>query len=268
MNWFVYKLSHLSTPGMPANPEYGKDYFGSTRFEFTTPGDMLYLVNLNLDPDDASQHYQRYVFLPLLRRPLTISTVARCSYEGAFGTVSDALEEDVYIRLGSYRYTLLGQKKLLFLVHATNEPAVATSMDSVNLTNSRLPGWPKPVMGKWELRDVYLVDATPLPAAGSPCFGHRLFYLDKHAWVLPLIEDYDDKGRLWKTSMATFSEIVGNAGDGDYMAFRSLLILNLKESHATVSMTKAPIEIDNEVPSQYRDAASAAVPSAVHAVNR
>jgi uncharacterized protein DUF1329 len=265
LDYLYYRLSHLSTPGVPPNPWYGKDYLSSSRVTFTTPGDNLYLVSLNLQPDDATLPYERYAFIPSLRRPLRISSTAPCSYETGVDTLRD--ETFSYFRLGTYKFTLLGEKKLLFLVHAGNEPS-AYGVNSINLKDSSLPGWPKPAMGKWELRDVYVVDATPLPVDGPGCLEHRISYVDKDAWIMPLWEDYDDQGRLWEAVITPFTERADNARDGDYMVEHGLLIVNLKENHVTPGTNKAPPELDDEVPAQYRDAALEATPSAVHAINR
>ena len=61
-----------------------------------------------------------------------------------------------------------------------------------------LPGWPKPASGKWELRDTYIVDVTPLPAAGDYCYSHKIGYVDKQTYALTWMEMYDQTSKLWK----------------------------------------------------------------------
>jgi hypothetical protein len=55
------------------------------------------------------------------------------------------------------------------------------------------------VVGKWEVRDVYVVDVFPLPAMGHYCYGHRVLFIDRQTWNIvasDLYDPQDNSGRL------------------------------------------------------------------------
>ena len=55
--------------------------------------------------------------------------------------------------------------------------------DCVTVAGS-VPGWPKPEVGPWELIDVYVLDATPLPVMGHYRYAHKVLYIAcTNAWV-------------------------------------------------------------------------------------
>jgi hypothetical protein len=41
-------------------------------------------------------------------------------------------------------------------------------------------GWPTPALGKWQLRDVYVISVSKVPSkAAGYCYGKRVMYVDK-----------------------------------------------------------------------------------------
>ena len=64
---------------------------------------------------------------------------------------------------------LLGEKKVLQMFNGNN--AHYYGEEYINKTG--YPGLPKPEFGKWELRDMYILDIAPLPKTGSYCYSHK-----------------------------------------------------------------------------------------------
>lgn len=257
----IFKLSHLSTAGMPVNPPYGTGYEYSIRIVMTAPEQAKYLSEIILWPDDPSLTEELFLFLPALRRPIRLSAAARCA--PLLG--SDYANDDTGVIGTNFTYKILGEKKILVLWHPNSDPAILYNIESFHVKSS-LPGWPKPVLGQWELRDVYVLDVIPLPVMGRYCYGHRVGYIDKETWRLIPGESYDANGKLWKVFVATDLEIPDNQRDGSYVVGDSQTVLNLRETHASSTFLDSPVKIDNEVPAEYRDASVAAFPTSLHGI--
>jgi len=259
----VYRLSHLSVAGMPINPAYGTGYEYGLRIFLTALEQARYLTQITLWPDDPGLPQEIYVFLPEFRRPLRLSSAARCA--PILG--GDFVNDDTGLIVTNFSYKILGEKKILVLLHPTSDPAVLYNADSTHMKSS-LPGWPMPALGQWELRDVYVLDFMPLPVMGRYCYGHRVAYIDKETWAAIQGDIYDADGKLWKISVGAGMVIPDNARDGEYLVGQSGALLNLRETHATGSIINTPVKVDNEVPEDYRDAPVAAFPNSLHSIMR
>src|SRR5439155_19927111 len=63
----------------------------------------------------------------------------------------------------------------------------------------------------WELRQLYVIEATEKPRSVTQTFGSeglaipkRVLYIDSEGWFITASDQYDTKGQLWKT-IATFN---------------------------------------------------------------
>jgi hypothetical protein len=260
-----YRLSHLSTPGLPINPDYGKGYLNSQRVDVTAPEDVKYVVQLTLLPDDPTKLSEKYFYIPQLRRSYRSSTAGRCSYQNGN---SDSTTREYSFDVANGGATLLGEAKILAFEHASGDPAVLYSPDGIQVKSS-VPGWPKPALGRWELRNVYVIDSVPLlenPA--RKCFSHTVLYIDKDNWLLVGFEDYDADGNLWKEYINMFMEITDPPQGGNFMILHHQTILNLKENHATVvAVTSAP-KLNDDVAAEDRNAAESALPGSIMSINK
>ncbi len=263
-NFEFYRLSHISTSGVPINPDYGKGYLNSQRSDVTAPEDIKYFVQLILQPDDPMALSEQYFYIPQLRRPYRYSTGGRCSYQGGV----DNSTRDFSFDAANYKVTLLGDAKTLALEHSTGDPVVLYGLNGFHV-KSYLPGWPNPTLGRWELRNVYVTDLAPLPTnLARKCYSHSVFYVDKDNWAPVLVEDYDADGKLWKETIFASMEIADKAQGGDYMIGHHSVTLNLKENHASVVTIASPPKLDDGVPAEYRNAADSALPSSIMSINK
>jgi hypothetical protein len=122
-----------------------------------------------------------------------------------------------------------------------------------------VPGWPKPELGRWELREVYVIDVTPLPAMSGYCYSHKIFYIDKEGWFPEELEMYDAEGKLWKTTISAITFAGVNVEGNPVPIANHAAILDLQKTHATFNLL-GDISIDNEVSPAFQDAAIAAFP--------
>jgi hypothetical protein len=147
---------------------------------------------------------------------------------------------------------LVAEKKILALVDMASP-------------KSRFPqdffmplGWPTPAWGKWQLRDVYVISISKLPAyASGYCYGKRVLYVDKQ-FSAPLWEElYDAKMAPWKF-LGLFLRTCNVPGIGPVNSCSSELeaYWDIQRDHATFFNDPAeghPLYTNEEAPKDYYD---------------
>jgi hypothetical protein len=250
----TWRLNHLSDEGKPLSV-YSPGYLEADRFTVLEPQQQKYTTQLSLQPDDPAKVQEMTIFDPSMRRPLRLSTSSRC----AAMTTSDFVQDDngsgFFFQAVNFTAKFLGLKRILAMVHVT----AAGLTPGGYLLKGSVPGWPKPEAGKWELRDVYVIDVTPLPAAGDYCYLHKVGYVDKETYALTWIEMYGRDSTLWK--VWPIYQTPRRIGTGEEVVIpeaNSSTMLNFKNAHASAAPQGGPIHIDNEAPADLQNAAVAA----------
>lgn len=259
-----YRLTHLSTPGMPTALSYGKGYLTSFRYFISEPEQTKYTTEVGLQPDDPSKVQESYVFLPSLRRSLRLSSAARCAPTLGSDWVEDDSSDGFFFQLSNFSARLLGEKKILIDIM---DPVLGHKTDSYMLTGTA-PGWPKAGTAKWELRDQYVLDVTPLPKLGNYCYAHKVFYIDKETWIRTRYEIYDSQGKLWK--LDHLHPTPQRLSTGEVILMPSVNAEHLHEfqnSHITTSFA-GPVTIDKEVEPELQDAQVWAFPGSLSRIMR
>jgi hypothetical protein len=201
------RLAYLSEAQYPQTITEGAPYY-FVRFEQQlAPEQGKYETVLDLFPTDPSQLDELYAYVPTLRRSLRLSQAARCA--PLFG--SDYLNDD---EAGGppglpqlFRIDYLGEKKILALEHAVldsfDSPGTPTQLDPHYYYEGSegITPFPRPSMGKWELRDAYVISLKRLPQfAHGYCYGERVMYVDKENYFgAGELDLYDPSGHLFKT---------------------------------------------------------------------
>jgi hypothetical protein len=250
----TWRLNHISDESKPLSM-YAPGYLEGDRFEILEPQQMKYTTQLSLQPDDPAQVQEMYVFAPSMRRPLRMSTSARCAAMTGSDFVQDDNGSGFFFQAVDFDAKFLGLKRLLSLVHLT--PA-GLGPDGYMVKGS-VPGWPKPEAGKWELRDVYIVDVRPLPAAGDYCYSHKIGYVDKETYALTWIEMYGRDSMLEK--VWPIYQTPRRIGTGEEVVIpeaSSSTLLNFKNGHATAAIQDSPVRIDADAPADVQNASVAA----------
>jgi hypothetical protein len=91
-----------------------------------------------------------------------------------------------------YDYKFLGHRQMLACVHARNSPAQPCPTD----------GGATACPDDWEMRNLYVVEVTPRPE-WKPLLpdSKTIDYLDSEMWFNPYLDNYDQKGELWRTQV-------------------------------------------------------------------
>ncbi|HJU11060.1 MAG TPA: DUF1329 domain-containing protein [Candidatus Binataceae bacterium] len=241
------QLDYLSEPDLPHTISDAVPYYYARFEEQLAPEQGKYSAILDLTPSDPTRLDEVYEYVPTLRRSLRLSQAARCA--PVFG--SDYLIDD---ENGGppglpqlFQITYLGDKKILALEHATPEsfdsPATPTQLDA----RYYYPGsvgvvpFPRPAMGKWEIRDTYVLSLKRLPQfAKGYCYSERVIYVDKENYFgAGELDLYQTPGKLFKTQLAFLYPVPLPASDGDVVELLAGpytgLLVNFRNKHVTIS---------------------------------
>jgi|YelNatPaOPRAMG01_1025707.scaffolds.fasta_scaffold00691_3 hypothetical protein len=93
-----------------------------------------------------------------------------------------------------YNYRYLGEKDMLLCVHAAHSPEITCAHD----------GGATACPENWEMRHVYIVEATPrrkVGKAGGALDSKSIVYIDSEVWFPPCVDGYDRNGRLWRANI-------------------------------------------------------------------
>jgi len=185
---------HIADPNRPPTDPNAAGIYYTEYFELTKPEQARYTTILTVFYQDQTKNEDTFLFVPALRRTLRLSSAARCS--PVFG--SDATNDDT--RHGAFNgnitkfdATFLGDAQVI-------EQTDADVIKSGFLENFIPPLYfPKPEIGKWEIRNVYVIDARHVPSLRAGyCYGKRVLYCDKETGNAKWAELYDENLKLWK----------------------------------------------------------------------
>ncbi len=256
-----WRLSHLSDPGMPINPSYGTGYLQTARYFVLSPEQTRYTTQLALQPDDPQKVQEVYVFLPSLRRSLRLSSAARCSPILGTDWVQDDNSDGMAFQIPNFNVKYLGTKKILFLNHANN-PGLYNS-DFYNLKSTD-PAWPSPQVGKWELRNVVVIDTSPLPAMGGYCYSHKVGYIDTDTWTQLAWDFYDANQKFWKLNMIPMRPLKIDTGDvTEFHSANVDIMWDFQNQHVTSSNVDSPTQFGSQISADLRDASTWAFPGSL-----
>ena len=254
------KLAYLSEPGQPKTMPGAGNLYYSTYQEMGVPEQSKYTAQLLTYYQNVKREEDNYVFVPSLRRSLRLSSAARCS--PVLGT--DWTPEDLWRVPGHFAPEFLREQKILAIVNAK---------DLSDANFERPLFWPSPKVGKWELRDVYVIDAKRAPGfVAGYCFGGRHLYVDKKTWVVLWTDTYDVNNKLYKL-ITNFRQPAPLPGDEPGLLFYPTLGndvftgWDVQNNHLTATFESDTL-VNADVPEQYRDIRRYALPAGLNEVMR
>lgn len=262
------QLTHLSDPTMPTTVHTTGDFFFAKYIQQIAPEQGKYTTSLDLTYEDLTKLDDIYNYLPSSRRPIRSSDAARCAplQNTDFTWEEASLGPPGFPHQFEIKY--LGEKQILALVHA--DPAAlkqcgtATQLPSeyyYPASKGILP-WAKPSLGKWELRDVYVIEMSRLPAFSQGyCYSRRVLYIDKETFFPLAIELYDPQGALFKFITQFWTPLAVPSGgavlgtNGPQAGWS----INFIDKHVTISLTQSSC-YNTDCQAQYLDASQYASP--------
>ena len=122
-------------------------------------------------------------------------------------------------------------------------------------TGAAFPGWPKPGLNKWQLRNVYLINLKPTEVLGHGyCYTERIFYVDAQIWNQPYLENYDRSGKIYHITWLILGPVMYQGQRTvQPRSFGFSMAMDLQNNHASPDIGYA-LTVDDQVPGEYREA--------------
>jgi hypothetical protein len=265
---FVYhQLSYNTDPGVPTTVPGGEGKFFSFWNMIEVPEQLKYTATLTISYTDLTKEQEMFIFKPAVRRAERLSARARCGTNGADNTPDDG-RFGFNANIPDFDATFVRNQKILSMMDFGN--AGANFPDNYDMPL----GWPKPSWGKWEVRDVHVIDVRKLPSKASGyCYGKRIMYIDRQ-WYGALWEDlYDSKLQLWKILMIQPMVLqVPQAGLQNSTNAGVSHYWDIQNNHMTVNGPGSShgyiVLLNEEAPKQYQDIERYSTPSGLSAIMR
>jgi hypothetical protein len=249
----------------PQVPGSEGKYF--TQYEMVRePEQEKYTTVLTISYADLTRQEDVYVFIPSLRRYLPMSPNARCSADLGTDETPDDRRFGFNTNLTRINADFLGEKKILALVDYTMPPGRFPDDYYMPL------GWPMRNWGKWQLRDVYVVNVTKPSTGPAHCLGKKVIYVDKATYA-PLWEDlYDESLQPWRF-VGIFPRTLEVPGNGPQLTSNSMVygFWDVKYSHATVFAEPGdgqPFYVNQQTPGEFLDLVRYTTPGGLSLIMR
>jgi hypothetical protein len=137
------------------------------------------------------------------------------------GTSAHAWDPDHYSgfnpKTEQYYYKFLGERNMLASIHALHSPEVRCPTD----------GGTSACPEAWEMRHIYVIEATPDRKRVNALDSKTIVYLDGEMWFEPYIDTYDQAGTLFRSHiywLATRDRPVPDAKVAIYPFKRSFVV--------------------------------------------
>ena len=251
---YVYRQTAYNTDEPPSTEELkGSDYWYTEWLSVEEPEELRYTTLLMLYPKDNQRSEELFTYIPSLRRWIRGSLASRCS--PVVGT--DYVQDD-FKRVGFNGG--LGMFDAQFLQH---QRILALTGDYAPLggdfpLNYSMPlGWPRPSWGKWQLRDVDVIDVRrDAGEASGYCYGKRIIYEDSETHYALWEDAYDQSMHFWKTALLA-QRLMKKPSLGEVPGAFSSTAWDFKYRHLTNASTQgkagSDVLVDDEVPAEYRN---------------
>ncbi|MGH7780432.1 MAG: DUF1329 domain-containing protein [Candidatus Binataceae bacterium] len=91
----------------------------------------------------------------------------------------------------AYNFKFLGEKEMLACVHAIHSPEIPCQTDGQATACPEV----------WEMRHMYILEATPRYGVVNTLQGRNILYMDSEVWFEPYVDTYDQRNELFQNFM-------------------------------------------------------------------
>lgn len=213
--------------------------FEAQAYRFIAPRDVFGNIISRLSYVDSEKYDQLMIYVNTLRRVrLMSSTDVQDSIGGGDIIYLDGmlLEQKLSTSVFPSKLEIIAEKELLLPNNHDGSAYLTSPKKGLEYHNL-----------KWERRPVYVIKMTILDK--NFVYGHRMLFIDKETFQLRLIENYDQKGRLYRTNevLSPFIPDMGvfNFGDSwarDYLDSHSSLGRNIAMPVPWIGREKVGLE--------------------------
>ena len=261
------RLGHVSEPGLPIYTPEAPNEDLALYLAVEAPEQSKYTVSLIIYFLDPTRQQENWSFVPSLRRPLRLSSSARCAPVVGGDGVTDDSKTGFNMRVSDVTAHVVAHKMTLMMNHV--EPKYPAPINFFDNNTFRQWGFGQGVVwpaapSKWELVNTYIVDVKRVPSQLTGyCYSNRRIYLDATDYLISGEDLYDMSGNLWKLFFFYWREHPNGYGDlyETGSANRISLTLDLENTHQTISEGMSENFVNTQAPQEYWDVSRYGTPT-------
>jgi hypothetical protein len=189
------RLSHISAKGQPINNPRAQGV-DLTEWEMVLePEQLKYTETLTLYYTDPKKPEDDFVFVPTLRRVIRESPSSRCAPAYGSDFIFDDFRGGFNGGITRFQADYLRDQAVLTLVDARPE-------NYGNRANYYDIFFPKPIVGRWEVRPSYVIDVRRIPSMQAGyCYGKQIMWVDQYSYQILWKDIYNAKMQFQKVAM-------------------------------------------------------------------
>jgi len=213
--WRMYFSGRTDVQPIPEFPDNTKGYRRGLVYFFVEPYDMRGIRNLSIRYKDTTKEDDSWAYVPAMRRVRRMSTAQRGdSVGGGDNTWDDTWGWDGHIRRNKYRF--LKMQEVLMGRHSDKKlQPTKGNIDHSGTQRERV--------------NCYVVEF--ISKDPDYVYSKRICWIDSETWRMPYEDQYDQQGRLWKTTEFTAAPV--NAKGGMVTTVFSSNTIDMQRVHAT-----------------------------------
>jgi hypothetical protein len=228
------RLDHISDVDQPITDPRAEGVDYSEYVMFTETEQYKYTQILTLFYDSPEHSEDDFIYVPQLRRVIRQSANQRC----APITNGDVTPDDLTGFNGGitrFQANYLRDQRVLALISA--DPKLYG--DIANYYPIFLP---KPAVGKWEVRDSYVIDVRRIPSQKAGyCYGKQIMYIDQQSYNISWKDLYSPEMKLAKIqSSQKIAGPVPQEGIQFYNGNSIETVWDITKNHLTFFVTAGP----------------------------
>jgi Protein of unknown function (DUF1329) len=229
--WFLVNriFSHRSDAGVTPTDPKGEGMYNTQFFQILKPEQARYTSLLSVYYDDLTKTEDTFLFIPALRRTLRLSSAARCSPAlGSDFAIDDTRHSTFNGNPTRFDANYVGDRGVLEMIKP--DPYLSSLESSFYMPIF----YPKPMVGKWEVRDSFVLDVMRVPSESKGyCYGKKRLYIDKQMFDSIWGDIYDENLKLWKVDYDP-GGIVDVPGEGPIWSNNGWgVMIDVQNSHLT-----------------------------------
>jgi hypothetical protein len=204
---FAYysNIGRTEIPPIPTDPDFAASdeiRYRFAAYPFLEPSEMrgYGFVRLRYWNPDMADNVWDYSARGRHKHRIKDSILSDSAARQTTDTYGSTIDPDSYFGFAAkpeaFDYKFLGIRPMLACIHAANSPAKPCPFDGHRTVCPE----------NWEMRNLYVIEATPKPfthfqriGSDPPVISKRVLYIDSEAWLITASDQYNRKGELWKT---------------------------------------------------------------------
>lgn len=191
----TYIFSNPNTPVGTTEKELGQTLFRSLGINTAPPAKKGGMSMIHDPIDYTSSARKAWTYIPGTRRVRQAPNLGFDTPNGPGGLMTVDDNQGFNGAFEKYDWKLVGRKEIYVPFHNYKMDDPEVDYDTLLQVGHHNPDYMR-----FELRRVWVVEAT-LRKGQRHLYGKRVFYIDEDAWLITSVDNYDNRGEIYRAGL-------------------------------------------------------------------